>query len=158
MVLIIPFGVVGGYATVTLPFQLKEAGATVAQIAALSALCILPNTWKFFWAPIVDLTLNQRKWYVLSGIVTAVSVGAMGFFPATKAGLAALSTLVFVGGLAITFLGMACESLIAHATPDEMRGRVSGWYQAGSLGGARPGRRAGPDLRRKSSRRPGWPA
>ena len=136
MVLILPFGVVGGYATVTLPYQLKMAGVSVAQITALSALVILPQTWKFFWAPVVDVTLDQRKWYFISGILTAVGIAAMGFFPPTKAGLAALSAVVFLASGATTFLGMACESLIAHATPDEMRGHVSGWYQAGNLGGA----------------------
>jgi MFS family permease len=136
MVLILPFGVVGGYATVTLPYQLKMAGVSVAQITALSALGILPQTWKFFWAPVVDVTLDQRKWYFISGILTAVGIAAMGFFPPTRAGLAALSAVVFLASVATTFLGMACESLIAHATPDELRGKVSGWYQAGNLGGA----------------------
>jgi len=61
MVLIIPFGVVGGYVSVTLAYQLKQAGASVGQIATLVALGVLPQTLKFFWAPVVDLTLTQKK-------------------------------------------------------------------------------------------------
>ena len=48
MVLIIPFGVVSGYVSVTLAYQLKQAGASVGQIAALVAIGVLPQTWTFF--------------------------------------------------------------------------------------------------------------
>ena len=136
MVLIIPFGVVGGYVSVTLAYQLKQAGVSVSQIATLVALGLLPQTWKFFWAPIVDLTLTQKKWYVLAAIFCASGIAAMGWFPATKTGLAALSSVVFLTSVASTFLGMAVESLLAYSTPDELRGHVAGWYQAGNLGGA----------------------
>ena len=136
MALIIPFGVVGGYVSVTLAYQLKQAGASVEQITALVALSVLPQMWKFFWAPVVDITLNQKTWYIFSGILCAVGVGAMGWFPATEAGLAVLSTVVFMTSLASSVLGMAVESLLAYSTPDEFKGRVSGWYQAGNLGGA----------------------
>ena len=135
MVLIIPFGVVSGYIGVTLAYQLTRAGVTVGQVAAMVALTVLPNTWKFFWAPVVDLTLNQKKWYVIAGLCSAVGIAAMGFFPATKLGLAALSAVGFVASLATTFLGMAVESLMTYSTPDELKGRAGGWFQAGNLGG-----------------------
>jgi MFS family permease len=135
LVLILPFGVVSGYATVTLAYELKAAGVAVAAIAALSAWVLLPQTWKFFWGPIVDITLDQRKWYVISAVLSAAGIAAIGFFPPTHAGLAALAVVLFLASLATTFMGMACESLIAHATPDECRGKVAGWYQAGNLGG-----------------------
>lgn len=136
MILIIPFGVVSGYAGVTLAYQLKMAGASVGQVTALMALGLLPQTWKFFWAPVIDLTLTQKKWYLLSGVVSVVGIAAMGSFPATKPGLAALSTVVFIASLASTVLCMALDSLIAYSTPDELKGRAGGWYQAGNLGGA----------------------
>ena len=65
MVLIIPFGVVSGYVAVTLACQLQRSGVSVGQIAALVALGVLPHTWKFFWAPVIDVTLNQKKWHLL---------------------------------------------------------------------------------------------
>jgi MFS transporter, PAT family, beta-lactamase induction signal transducer AmpG len=99
------------------------------------ALAILPNTWKFFWSPIIDITLNQKKWYVLGGILSAIGIAAMGVFPATKTGLAALSVIGFLSSLAATVLGMSVDSLLAHSTPEELKGRAGGWFQAGSLGG-----------------------
>ena len=135
MVLIIPFGVVSGYVSVALAYQLTHAGVAVGPVAAMVALTVLPNTWKFLWAPVVDLTLNQRKWYLLAGLFSAVGIAAMGFFPATRAGMAALSVVGFLASLATTFLGMAVESLMTYGTPDELRGRAGGWFQAGNLGG-----------------------
>jgi len=135
MVLIVPFGVAGGYVSVTLAYQLKQTGASVEQIAALCALGVLPQTWKFFWAPVVDLTLTQKHWYLIAGILCAAGVAVTGCFPATKAGLASLSAVVFLTSLASTFLAMAVESLLAYGTPDELKGHASGWYQAGNLGG-----------------------
>jgi PAT family beta-lactamase induction signal transducer AmpG len=135
LVLEIPFGVVSGYVMVTLAYQLKQEGASVGQIAALAGLAILPNTWKFFWAPIVDLTLNQKKWYLLTGFLSAIGIAAMGFLPATRHGLTALSAVVFTTSMATTFLGMSVESLLAYSTPAELKGRASGWFNAGNLGG-----------------------
>lgn len=135
LALYVPFGVVPGYVAVTLAYQRKQAGASVEQITALASLSLLPHTWKFFWAPVVDSTLSQKKWYLLSLAVTAAGLGATGFFPATKAGLSALSIIVFLTALATTFLGMAIESLLAYCAPEDLKGRASGWFQAGNLGG-----------------------
>ena len=113
MILIIPFGVVSGYIGVTLAFQLTRSGVSVGPVAALMALAILPNTWKFFWAPVIDVTLSQKKWYLIGGALSAVGIAAMGFFPATKSGLAALSVISFLSSLAATVLGMSVDSLMA---------------------------------------------
>lgn len=135
MVLVTPFGVVSGYIGVTLAYQLRQVGVPVAAVAAMVALSVLPNTWKFFWAPVIDLTLTQKKWHVLAGVITAAGIAGMGFFPATKAGLAALSSVCFLASLAATFQGMAVDSLMAYSTPEELKGRAGGWSQAGNLGG-----------------------
>jgi MFS family permease len=135
MILIIPFGVVSGYIGVTLAFQLTRSGVSVGPVAALMALAILPNTWKFFWAPVIDVTLSQKKWYLIGGALSAVGIAAMGFFPATKSGLAALSVISFLSSLAATVLGMSVDSLMAYSTTEELKGRAGGWFQAGSLGG-----------------------
>ena len=135
MVLIIPFGVVSGYVSVTLAYQLKQAGVSVGQVAGLVALSVLPHTWKFFWAPVIDTTLDQKQWYLLGGIPCAIGIAAMGFFPATQLGLAALSAVVFLASLTTTLVGMSVESLMAHGTPEELKGRAAGWFQAGNLGG-----------------------
>jgi len=59
MVLIIPFGVVSGYLTVAIAWQLKQAGLSVEQVAGIIALSYIPHVWKFVWAPIADSTPSR---------------------------------------------------------------------------------------------------
>ncbi len=135
----IPFGVVAGYVAVTLGSQLGRAGVSVEKIAALGALVTLPHTFKFFWSPLVDVTLSQKKWYVISVLLTAVGVASLGFFPANESGLLAFGFAAFLGSLASTVVGMAVESLMAHCTAEELKGRAGGWFMAGNLGGSSVG-------------------
>jgi MFS family permease len=136
MVLIIPFGVNAGYLSVAIGWQLRQAGVSVAQVATIVALSYVPHVWKFLWAPVVDSTLSQKTWYLIAGLCSALGLAALGFFPTTKAGLATLTAVVVMSSASTTFLGMAVESLMAYSTPEELKGRAGGWFQAGNLGGA----------------------
>jgi MFS family permease len=107
------------------------------------ALSLLPQTWKFLWAPIADTTLSRRTWYMMAVAVTALGIVAMSALPADARGLPLLSLVVVVTSLATTFLGMAVEGLMAYGTADDARGRAGGWFQAGNLGGGGLGGGAG---------------
>jgi len=48
-----------------------------------------------------------------------------------------------LANIAVSFLGIATNGLAAHDTPEEMKGRVGGYSQAGNLGGAGLGGGAG---------------
>jgi MFS family permease len=143
MVLILPFGMMGGYLTVAVAYLLKTAGVSVEQIAGLIALSFVPHTWKFLWAPIADTTLGRKTWYMIAALLSAIGFFGTGALPATKAGLAALSVVVVIANVAVTFLGMSVESLMAYGTPDDEKGRAGGWFQAGNLGGGGIGGGAG---------------
>ena len=143
MFLILPFGVMGGYLSVTIAYLLTQGGISVAQTAALVALGLVPHTWKFAWAPIADTTLSRKKWYVLASVLSAIGIWATGVFPARASSMAILSFVVFTSNVAVTFLGMAVESLMAYGTPENEKGRAGGWFQAGNLGGAGLGGGAG---------------
>ncbi len=133
--LFVPFGALGGYLTVAVAYGLAQAGVGADRIAALIAASILPHTWKFFWAPVVDTTLTRKTWYLLGSVGTALGVFITGALPATSAGLAALYVVVLLSNLAVTFLAMAVESLMVYSTRPDQLGRASGWFQAGNLGG-----------------------
>lgn len=133
--LIAPFGMQSGFLGVTLAYQLGEAKVSTEAIAGLIALSYLPQTWKFFWAPVVDLTWTRRGWYFSSLLVSVAGVVAMGWFGADGRAMGALTVAVLAASFASTVIGMAVESLIAHSTPDDQKGRAAGWFQAGNLGG-----------------------
>jgi MFS family permease len=141
--LIVPYGASSGFLTVTMAWLLHAAGVKPTDIAALIALSYLPHTWKFFWAPAVDLLWRRKAWYLLGCAGCALGTFATGALPATGAKLPWLSVVVLATNVAATLLGMSVESLMAHATPQARKGRAAGWFQAGNLGGLGVGGGAG---------------
>ncbi len=134
-VLILPYGASNGFLTVAMAYLLNEAGVAPSSVAGLIALSYLPHTWKFFWAPVIDLAWRRKAWYLLGSLGCAAGTWATGALPPTAAGLTALAAVVLATNVCATVLGMALESLMAHATPPQFKGRVGGWFQAGNLGG-----------------------
>jgi len=135
MVLIIPFGLVTGFISVTLGYLLGKAGVKAEGVAALVAVSFIPQTWKFLWAPVADLTLSRKSWYALSAVFSGIGLAALGASPPVGSSLPLMSAVAFGASLATTFLAMSVESLMAYGTPDAERGRAGGWFQAGNLGG-----------------------
>lgn len=135
-VLNLPFGATSGFVSVMLGFILKQQGMSDAVIAGLVALNLLPHTWKVFWAPIADSTLTRKRWYILGNVISCATILGLAFVPITKGNLDVIKWLVFLNSLAITFVGMSVEGLMAHATPPAERGRAAGMFQAGNVGGA----------------------
>jgi len=135
MFLILPFGVIGGFLQVSIAYMLAHAGVPVDRIAALIAVSYLPHTWKFAWAPIADVTLSRKGWYLIACVLTAVGLWVTSALPATAAGLKVLTMVVVISNVAVTFLGMSVESLMAYGAIEKEKGRAGGWFQAGNLGG-----------------------
>lgn len=136
LVLILPFGVMSGYLTVTVAWQLTKAGLSVEQVATLIALSYIPHTWKFLWAPIADSVWTRKGWYTTAAIFSALGIFATGALPMTAAGLPLLTAVVLASNVAVTFVGMSVESFLAYGCPEQEKGRASGWFQAGNLGGS----------------------
>ena len=141
--LILPFGAMGGYLSVAIGYQLTQAGVSVEEVAALVAVSLIPQTWKFLWAPIADTTWTRKRWYVLASLVSALGILAMGLAASDPKALGLLYVAVLAANVAITFSAMAAESLLVYGTAPAERGRASGWFQAGNLGGNGVGGGAG---------------
>jgi MFS family permease len=135
-ILILPMGVASGYVTVTLGYLFSQAGVSVEKIAALVAASLLPHVFKFLWAPVVDSTLTYRRWYKLASVVSFLGIMAIAIVPFKEANIPRLTVIVFLWNLAITFLCMATEGMMAYDVPEELKGRTGGFLQAGNLGGA----------------------
>ena len=136
LALFIPFGTVSGFLTVAIAYQLNAQGVSATAIAGVIALSYLPHTWKFLWAPLVDTLLTRKIWYIGSAIGCGAGLYLSGVVTDTAhVSLPLLDALLLFSALASTFLAMSIESLMALTVTDEQRGRVSGWAQAGNLGG-----------------------
>jgi MFS family permease len=134
--LYLPLGAVNGYLSVAIAYQLSQAGVSAESIGVLIALYFMPHTWKFLWAPIVDMTLSSKRWYLIGAMLSTLGVLAMAVCSAPPVNLTALTVAAVLASLATTLLGMAVEALVAHSTSPDQQGRAGGWLQAGNFAGS----------------------
>lgn len=135
MFLVLPFGISGGYVSVGLAFLFGKVGISIESIAILSAAAVFVNVAKVLWAPLVDAYLTLKKWYILSCLVTAVGTLAMGFLPIKESSIVPLVIIICLSNVASSFLGTAASGIAAHDNREKVKGRISGYYNAGNLGG-----------------------
>ncbi|CAN5504962.1 hypothetical protein BH11MYX1_BH11MYX1_50070 [soil metagenome] len=133
--LFLPFGATSGFITVTMGAIAHRAGISDEVVVTLTATNTLPHTWKVFWGPLVDTVWTGRGWYITSNLVSSAAIITLGFIPIVERNFGLLKIVIFINGLATTFVGMCTEALMAKLTPPEQRGTAGGWSQAGNLGG-----------------------
>ena len=137
--LFLPYGAGSAYVSVTIGALAARGGLPDGEIAGLTALFLLPHTWKFLWAPAVDWLGTPHRWYLGANLCASAAMVGTGFVALDAGHLGALRTLVFLAGCSTTLVAMATESLMAHLTPPEQKGRAAGWSQAGNVGGTTVG-------------------
>ena len=135
-VLYVPFGVINGFASVALAFMATKRGLSIDQGALLIAASLVPQVWKFLWAPVADATLSRSRWYLISVVVIAAGLFGVAALPLGPSNFVLIETVIVVASVATTFLGFAVEAMVAQLTPPEDMGRAGGWMQAGNLGGS----------------------
>lgn len=134
--MMIPYGVTGGFVTVTFVYLLSHAGVSVQAIGAAVALYISMSAWKVLWAPLVDAFGAYRGWYAFGAIGSCLAILALSFIPIKAGAMGALTLLFLTTGFFQSLSAMANDGLVAHASDVTMKGRAGGWVQAGSLGGS----------------------
>ncbi len=102
------------------------------RIAGVVALGMLPFTWSFALAPLVDLSRRRRNWVIGGFLLAAACLWPVVAW--TSASLA-LRTGLLLGAGACTCLGLAGLQALMTEFPPLVRGRVGGWWQAGNVGG-----------------------
>ena len=138
-----PFGIFTGYLSVTLTFLFSKSGISIKQIAGLAAINLLPQIFKFLWAPLVDTTFTIKTWYLISAVLTASAIFATGIVPIKASNLVLFSSMILICSFARSFMSAAINGLAAHDIADNLKGRVGGYNQAGNLGGGAIGGGAG---------------
>ena len=131
-----------GFTTVALLAALSEAGHSKEMTATVTALAILPWTFKFFWAPMVDSFRMpsmglRRPWIAIAQFGMAVTLlGAW-----STGGLEDASTITyiawvfFVHNCFASLQDVATDALAVDLLEDDERGRVNGMMWASKLVG-----------------------
>lgn len=135
-VLYLPFGALGGFISVALTFLATQHGLSISEGALINGAQMLMNWLKWLWAPVVDVTLTPRRWYVVATSVSAIGIFAMSAVPLGPDTLPLLLAIIAGASLVNSMVGMAVEAIMASCTPPEEIGRTSAWFQVGNLGGA----------------------
>ena len=107
------------------------------------AVGVSMQIWKFFWAPLIDMFFNYRRWFLFSTLVLAAEILCGGLIKISPTIIPMIVALVFVLGLFASLGAISADGLIAHSTSVADKGRAGGWAQAGNLGGAGLGGGAG---------------
>ncbi|MBN8537075.1 MAG: MFS transporter [Deltaproteobacteria bacterium] len=136
LILYIPFGALSGFVGVALTFLATRSGLSVTEGSLIIGSQMLISWLKWLWAPMVDITLSPKKWYVISTVLSGVGVMAMAIIPLGKDTLGLILLIIALANIINSVVGMAVEAMIAKLTPQDQIGRVSAWFQAGNLGGA----------------------
>ncbi len=134
-ILSVPFGALSGFVQVALTFLATKHGLSISEGALLNGASMLSQWLKWLWAPVVDITLSARRWYVLSTAASALGVFAMAAIPLGPDTLGRLLAIIAVASLINTIVYMSVAALMASCTPPDQVGRVSAWFNVGNLGG-----------------------
>jgi len=135
LILFLPLGISGGYVTVTLVYLLGQAHVGVNDLAMLAGLVLIPQWGKALLGPMVDATLTNKIWFFASAAVTGLLMAATAVVPPVAGNMVLIDILVFTFSATSAVNALAADSILAHATSPEEKGRAGGWSQAGNLGG-----------------------
>ena len=91
--LVLPYGISNGFCSITLPFALVHEGFSVAAAASVVALGLSANVWRFAGAPVIDLTLSLRPWFLLGLAACVATLLALGLIPLRATGTRARTRL-----------------------------------------------------------------
>jgi MFS family permease len=125
-----------GFLWWTLPVLLKREGLGPLEIGALTGMLVLPWSFKFAWAPLVDLLRGPRFSY-RGWIATAQLVMIAALLPLLwvelDASLGLVSACLVVHACAAATQDVAIDALAIRTTPESDMGSLNGWMQAGML-------------------------
>jgi len=129
-----PIGFIWWY----LPTHLRLAGVPVDRITQLTALLVMPWTFKFVWAPLLDgfrrRGVPYRRWAMTAqagmalALVPLLVLDPVRQFPWMVASL-------LLHSLCAATQDVAIDGLAINATPEGQRGGLNGWMQTGMLTG-----------------------
>jgi PAT family beta-lactamase induction signal transducer AmpG len=125
------FGMMGGFAVVTLPQLLAAEGIPGGHIAAITATIISPGFWAFVLSPMLDVRLRRRTYALIFGATAALAAA----FTVLHHGRVAMVELVMLIGYLSAALyqgavGGWMGSLISH----EEDSRLGTWFSVANIG------------------------
>jgi MFS family permease len=130
----LPYGVVGQFVGVVMPYATDSAGIDMSSIGLYSALLFIPTVVQFLYSPIIDVGPRRKHWLVGVSVIGAVCLMLGCMMPLPEHTHAFLG-FAFVSQLISGLVGSCNGGLMAASMPDELRGKAAGWYNIGNISG-----------------------
>ncbi len=135
-----------GFATVALLAILSEAGHDKAQTATVTAMAILPWSFKFVWAPLIDSLRFpamglRRPWLMFAQTAMALTLLGASYTGAleSSATLTWIAWVFFIHNCFASMQDVAADALAVDLLDDSERGRVNGFMWGSKLLGVAVG-------------------
>ncbi len=132
-ILVLPYAFTSSVTVVLMPYILRKYNLPIDEIANIVVIASLPSIWSFLWSPLADIGMRKRGWVLLSSI--GAGLASLAAILTIGASHALVTTLLFLMNAFAGLLSSSCGALLTEM-PEGLRGRSSGWYQAGNTGGA----------------------
>lgn len=127
-----------GFIWFALPTRLRVRDVPIEQITWLTALLVLPWTFKFLWAPSIDL-LRGRRWSFRHWIIAAQMVMGLTLLPLLwidpLENLTLIAGVLLVHAISAATQDVAIDAYCIATTTEVERGQFNGWMQTGMLTG-----------------------
>lgn len=125
-----------GFVWWALPTLLRAGGVAIDSITWLTAILVLPWTFKWLWAPLIDV-LRTDRWTFRHWIITLQILMGVALLPLywldLHADYSLVATCLFLHAMLAATQDAAIDGLSIAVVPEAERGRLNGWMQAGML-------------------------
>ena len=135
-----------GFATVALLSVLSEAGHSKEKTAAITGLAVIPWTFKFFWAPLIDSVQVpsyglRRPWIAIAQLGMALTLFGVWFTGqiGESTTLTFIAWVFFAHNCFASLQDVATDALAVDLLEDSERGRVNGLMWGSKLFGTAVG-------------------
>jgi hypothetical protein len=114
-------------------FILRNSGVGIEQAGSIMAVCTIPATFYFLYAPLVDFFLKRRFWLLIALTSSAFLCGAT-IALSPQSHLQLITFLLFASTVASMLTSAATGGLMGSLLKPAAKRRVGAWVQLGSLG------------------------
>lgn len=111
--------------------SLARAGVPVQQIATIGAASLLPFSFEFLWAPIVDGCWTRKSWFTLGAAAMCLCLLALLLAPWDSAAVPLMTLLAFLCCAGAAIAAVAIKGLMAYEVSADGLPKATAYYTAG---------------------------
>jgi MFS transporter, PAT family, beta-lactamase induction signal transducer AmpG len=125
-----------GFIWWALPTLLRAEGVSITSITALTAMLVLPWTFKFLWAPLVDSFRTKnfgfKAWIISAQIFMGIFLIPLIFINPFES-FTLFAALLFLHSFSASIQDVSIDALAINSVSVNERGSINGYMQAGML-------------------------